>query len=139
MAARRSGRVCRSPLEPGASGRVTGHDFMTTPVGKTSSNDLVLRQAIAFHQAGNLSEAERLYRQVLAFRPDFAEVHVNLGAVLMFQGKAAEGEAANRQGIALKPDYAQGHYRLGDILAFQGKLDEAAKSYRQALSLKRDY
>lgn len=112
---------------------------MISPGGKTSPSDAVLRQAIAFHQAGQLAEAERLYRHVLVLRPDFAEVHVNLGAVLMFQGKVAEGEAANRQGIALKPDYAQGHYRLGDILAFQGKLVEAANSYRQALSLKRDY
>src|SRR5579863_7655360 len=100
---------------------------MTTPVGTASSNDLVLRQAIAFHQAGNLSEAERLYRQVLAFRPDFAEVYINLGAVFMVQGKVAEAEAASKQGIALKPNYAQGHYRLGDILAVQGRLSEAAR------------
>jgi tetratricopeptide (TPR) repeat protein len=112
---------------------------MITRVAKASPSDAVLRQAIANHQAGHLAEAEKLYRQVLAFRPQFAEVHVNLAAVLMLQGKLVEGEAASRQGIAFKPDYAQAHYRLGDILAFQGRLDEAARSYRQALALKRDY
>jgi tetratricopeptide (TPR) repeat protein len=112
---------------------------MIPPAGNTASGDVVLRQAIAFHQAGRLAEAERLYRQVLAVRPDFGEVHVNLGAVLMFQGRLTEGEAASRRGIELKPDYAQGHYRLGDILAFQGRFDEAVTCYRKALVLKRDY
>ena len=46
----------------------------------------VLRQAIAHHQAGRLAEAEKLYRDVLAAQPNFAEVHINLAVVLMFRG-----------------------------------------------------
>jgi len=35
--------------------------------------DAQLRQALGLHQARRLAEAEALYRQVLAFRPDLAE------------------------------------------------------------------
>ena len=107
--------------------------------GMPSRSDIALRQAIQFHKSGHLQEAERLYRQVLALLPNYAEVHVNLGAVLMVRGRLADAEAATRKGIAIKPDYAQGHYRLGDVLVSQGRLVEAAESYREALAFKRDY
>jgi len=101
--------------------------------------NMVLREAIAHHQTGNLMEAEKLYREVLAARPDFAEVHVNLASVLMFRGDLEAAMTSCRRGIALKPDYAKGHCYLGDILAFRSRFDEAAQSYRQAISCKPDY
>jgi Tfp pilus assembly protein PilF len=99
----------------------------------------VLREAIAHHQAGRLADAEKLYRDVLAAQPDFAEVHVNLAVVLMFRGNFEAAAASCRRGIALKPDYPKGHCYLGDILTFQGRLEEAEQCYRQALARKPDY
>jgi tetratricopeptide (TPR) repeat protein len=99
----------------------------------------VLREAIMYHQAGKLAEAETLYREVLAAQPDFAEVHVNLAIVLMFRGNLDAATTSCRRGLLLKPDYAKGHCYLGDILAFQGRPDQAVQSYRQALACKPDY
>src|SRR5437879_6152469 len=101
---------------------------MTTYAPETPPINAVLREAIARHQAGQLADAERLYRQVLAVRPDFAEVYANLAVVLMFRSNLDAALTFCRQGIALKPDYAKGHCYLGDILAFQNKHDEAARS-----------
>jgi tetratricopeptide (TPR) repeat protein len=104
-----------------------------------SAANAVLREAIAYHQAGKLAEAETLYRQVLAGQPDFAEVHINLAIVLMFRGNLAAAIISCRRGIALKPDYAKGHCYLGDILAFQGRPEEAVPCYQQALTCKPGY
>ena len=43
----------------------------------SSHLDTQLRQALALHQAGRLAEAEASYRQVLALRPDLAEIQDN--------------------------------------------------------------
>ncbi|HWX90408.1 MAG TPA: tetratricopeptide repeat protein [Rhizomicrobium sp.] len=104
-----------------------------------SAANAVLREAIAYHQAGKLTEAETLYRQVLAVQPDFAEVHVNLAIVLMFRGNLDAAMISCRRGLLLKPDYAKGHCYLGDILAFQGRPEEAVPCYQQALTCKPDY
>jgi protein O-GlcNAc transferase len=50
---------------------------------RATATEATLREALRRHQAGRLAEAEDLYRRVLAARPDWADVHVNLGAVLM--------------------------------------------------------
>src|SRR5258708_38258374 len=41
------------------------------------ATDTLFREALKYHQAGKLAEAESLYRQVLAARPGLAEAHVN--------------------------------------------------------------
>ncbi len=112
---------------------------MTTYAPEPPPINAVLRQAIARHQAGQLADAERLYRQVLAVRPDFAEVYVNLAVVLMFRGDLDAAVASCRRGIALKPDYAKGHCHLGDILALQNRPEEAVPCYRRALLCRPDY
>ena len=98
-----------------------------------------LREALRHHQAGRLAEAEQLYRQVLVSRPDWAEVHVNLGMCLMFRGDMAAALAACLRGVELKSDYARGHALAGDILAFQNRLDQAVACYEKALKLRPDY
>ena len=40
------------------------------------------QQGLQLHQAGQLQEAETVYRQILDIKPDFAEAHNNLGTVL---------------------------------------------------------
>jgi tetratricopeptide (TPR) repeat protein len=91
--------------------------------------DTRLREALKHHQAGRFAEAEQLYRQVLAVRPDWAEVHVNLGMCLMLRGQLEQALSACQRGLELKPDYARGHCLAGDILAFQNRLEEAVTCY----------
>jgi protein O-GlcNAc transferase len=48
-----------------------------------------LQQAIAHHQAGEIQEAERLYRSILAKEPKHADANHNLG-VLLTQGERVD-------------------------------------------------
>jgi tetratricopeptide (TPR) repeat protein len=85
---------------------------------------------------GDLTEAERCCRQVIALRPDAQGAYVNLANVLTSSGRLAEAEACFRQALRLKPDDAQAHNNLGNLLSRSGRLPDAEASYREAL--KRD-
>jgi tetratricopeptide (TPR) repeat protein len=57
--------------------------------------------------------AEREYRAVLALKPDFAEVHMNLGLVYQLVGRTSEAMTEFRHAIRLKPGLAGANFFLG--------------------------
>jgi len=91
------------------------------------------------HRAGMLSDAERMYLDLLAVEPDHA-VALHLAGIVAHQ-TGRHGLAAERIGraLALKPDFAEAHSNLGNVLKALGRLDEALDSYRRALALKPDF
>ena len=101
--------------------------------------DEQLRQALSLHQVRRLAEAEALYRKILTFRPDLAEVHVNCALAQLGQGKHGEAEVSLQCAIAAKPDYAKAHFHLGDAHSFKHRFEDAVSSYRRAVRLKPDY
>ena len=46
-----------------------------------------LQRAVGLHQARRLPEAEATYREILALRPDLAEIQVNCALAQLGQGK----------------------------------------------------
>ena len=71
----------------------------------------------------------------LRVRPDHAETHHRLVAVLMEQWKLPAAVSSLQEAVRLKPDYADAYTTLGNVLIEQGKLDEAAAAHEQALRL----
>jgi len=57
--------------------------------------------------------AEREYLAVLAVRPDFAEVHMNLGLVYQLQNDVSKAMAEFRRALRLKPALAGANFFLG--------------------------
>ena len=51
------------------------------------------QKGLQLHQAGQLQEAETVYRQILDIKPDFAEAHNNLGNVLRELGRLDDAVA----------------------------------------------
>jgi predicted O-linked N-acetylglucosamine transferase (SPINDLY family) len=99
----------------------------------------VLRQALAFQQAGRLAEAEALYRQILAKRPNHPEALHYLGMIAYQAGKAEIAAELITRALSCRPDYLEAHNNLGVILDDLGRLEDAVKSYRRALELKPDF
>jgi len=83
----------------------------------------------------NPTEAIARFREAIRIKPDFAEVHADIGAILGGQGKLAEALPWLRRAIELDPQLASAHSDLGAVLARQGKMEEAIPEYRIALSL----
>jgi hypothetical protein len=85
-----------------------------------SATDAILRQAAAHYQAGRLSEAETLYRQILALRPGLSDVHSSLALILFRQGRTGESIASFRQAREIAPNNPDTLYKLGNMLLREG-------------------
>jgi predicted O-linked N-acetylglucosamine transferase (SPINDLY family) len=95
--------------------------------------------AFAHHQAGNLWEAERLYRQILQVDPQHADALHLLGLIARQGGRNDLAIEYIRAALRLHPEFAEGHNNLGVALWEQGDLNAAAASYDEALRLQPDY
>jgi protein O-GlcNAc transferase len=94
-----------------------------------------LQTAFHHHQAGQLREAEVLYRQILEVEPDHADALHLLGLVAYQGGRAELAVAPIRRAVALCGDRAVFHGNLGEAYRVIGKLREAEDCLRQALRL----
>jgi tetratricopeptide (TPR) repeat protein len=95
----------------------------------------MLGNALRRHRAGRLTEAERIYRQILATDAHHAD-SLHLLGMIAYQGGSHDAAVEMiRKAIAAGPREAPYHADLGTVLQAQGKLDEAAACYGRALAL----
>ncbi len=96
-------------------------------------------QALQHHRAGNLHQAELLYRQILEQDPrHFDALHL-LGVIAHQVGRNESAVECIREALRLAPGAAEAHSNLGSALMALGRWAEAAASYRRALGLKPDF
>jgi len=69
--------------------------------------------AQAAEKSQDYSTAEREYKAVLALKPDFAEVHMNLGLVYQLQDRIPEAMTEFHRAITLKPALTGANFFLG--------------------------
>lgn len=62
-----------------------------------------IKQATQAHQRGDLSEAERLYRQLITSKEAKPAIYQNLGALLREQGKIPDALSVYKQGLDVFP------------------------------------
>lgn len=91
--------------------------------------------ALAFHRAGQVAAAEKLYRQIVAAEPAKAEAWQQLGLLASVAHRHAEAVACFRRMVELRPELAEGHSNLGAALTDVGAWDEAVASFERALAL----
>ena len=91
------------------------------------------------HQAGQLLEAEMLYRQVLAGdRNHSASLH-HLGIIALQRGQPQAAIEPIERAIAIDGRNPECHYNIAFAFQSLGRLNEAVNHYREAIRLKRDY
>jgi tetratricopeptide (TPR) repeat protein len=95
-----------------------------------------MQLAAQHYRAGNLKQAEHLYRQVLSSNPDNADALNSLGNVLRVSGKPEEAILCYRNALNLQPRLAEIHANLGLALKDMDRLAEAASAFRKALRIK---
>jgi tetratricopeptide (TPR) repeat protein len=118
-------------VAPNAAGRAA--PSQTTTVAQT------LGLALQFHQAGNLPQAEQLYRQVLQIDPLQADALHLLGVIALQVGRHELAIEQIRAALRASPNLAEAHGNLGVALAAIGRQQEAVACFRQAVALKPDY
>jgi len=93
-----------------------------------------IRDGLAARVAGKFSEAEALFREAVAKRPELVEAHLNLALTLGFQGKIEEGLAALEPGEKLAPNDGDLLIARARLLAWKGNFGGAGASLERVLA-----
>lgn len=102
---------------------------------QTMTVDQAFAQAMQFHQAGRVVEAEQLYRRVIAANPHHADAYHMLGLLAYQCGQADAGIQLLRQAIEIKPGNAAFHSNLGNMFAQLNRATDAIAACRRAIEL----
>jgi len=93
------------------------------------------KSALEYLQAGNVRQAEHIFRDILKVRPDNVSALHFIG-VICFQRKEYDSAIAYiKKALQFGPDYADAYNNLGSVLQETGRLDEAITCYQKALHL----
>jgi tetratricopeptide (TPR) repeat protein len=104
-----------------------------------SSHVDALRTAVGLHQAGRLSEAEQIYRQILETFPSQPDALHLLGVAALQSGRHELAVQYIGQAIAARPDQPIFYNNLGEAYRALGNPSAAQKLYEQALALAPDH
>jgi predicted TPR repeat methyltransferase len=94
-----------------------------------------LTEGLRRHQAGELAQAEALYRQVLAAQPDNPDAIHLLGTTAYQKGDYEQASSQIEQAMVLRPDDPAFHNNLGNVRNAQGRFEEAAGLFARAIAL----
>ena len=98
-----------------------------------------LQIAIQYHRAGQLAEAESLYRQILAAQPNHPDALHLFGLIAHQTGRHDLAVEWIRQSIRFSPNNPAAHSNLSEACRSLGRFDEAVLACRAALQIKPDF
>ena len=98
-----------------------------------------LELAVKQQRAGNLREAETLYRQILEVDPEHVDALHLLGLTCTQLGRNEQAGEYLLRALQLRPEKPEVHHNLGVVLRKQGRLEDATACYHHALSFRPDY
>ena len=95
----------------------------------------VLKQAIRLHESGAVTQAEQIYREVLATDRNVADAWNMLAVALCQQHRLDEASQAAKHATGLRPNLAPYWLTHGNIAAERDRQREAQASFRRAIKL----
>lgn len=98
--------------------------------------DLLFRQATDFHRQGAYAQAEAVYRQVLALRPEHPAVLNYLGQVQQAQQQVPQAIDTLQRAVKAAPGFADAHVSLGNAWLASGQPQAALGAFQRASTLK---
>jgi predicted O-linked N-acetylglucosamine transferase (SPINDLY family) len=110
---------------------------MTPPF--SPQHQMMLQQALALHQAGQLAQAREMYRRMLAVQSQNADLLRLLGTVECQLGQTAEGIRFLDKSLKVSPGQPATWHNRGNALMDVERFGDALASFDQALALRPDY
>ncbi len=114
-------------------------DEAETMGGADAAIDQEFAEALRCHRAGQLSQADELYRRVLDAQPDHVECLHHLGVIALQTGRHDDAKSLIAEAIARDDRIPECHYHIGLACALLGDMDAAAVHNRRAIELVPDY
>lgn len=103
------------------------------------SLDQAMAQAVTAHRAGNLTQAEAIYRQVLTAAPRHADALHLLGLIAIQVGRPADGVPLLNRALIAQPHFPEALNSLGTALKDLSRLKEALDNFDKSLSQRPDF
>jgi tetratricopeptide (TPR) repeat protein len=107
------------------------HDARVMP----RSAKLQAGAGIALHARGDRAAAEPFYRGALAIYPDYAQIHYNLGELLLSEERPGEAIGHLVRAATLSPYNPRPHKSLAPLLEKAGRIEDALAAYEAGSSL----
>ena len=98
-----------------------------------------LSLAMQHQSAGRISEAEKIYQQILEVEPNQPVAPHLLGVIALMAGQSDVGIQMIRKAIGRAPEYLSALCNLGHVFLDLGRFDEAIAIYGQVIALKPDH
>jgi tetratricopeptide (TPR) repeat protein len=95
-----------------------------------------LRLAAQRQRRGELDQAERLCRRILAAVPDQPGSLFRLASIAHRRGRTGEAARLLSRVVEIRPGWAEAHYALGLALKDAGRLDEGVEALQRAIALR---
>jgi predicted O-linked N-acetylglucosamine transferase (SPINDLY family) len=92
--------------------------------------------AIRHHQAGQLQQAEAIYRQILAVQPNHSDALHLLGVVAHQVGRNDVAIDLINKALAVSPQNSDALSNLGEAYKGLGKYDDAINCYRRSIAMR---
>jgi tetratricopeptide (TPR) repeat protein len=124
--------------QPGGRTDKNGQFVLAVDLSQNNPDDL-FEQAQSAEEAGDIAEAERLYRILMKCDSTDASAPFNLGNLLRASARNVEAEAVLRAATRVDPTFADAWYNLGDLLEEQGRVEAAIECLRTALKVAPDH
>jgi tetratricopeptide (TPR) repeat protein/SAM-dependent methyltransferase len=105
----------------------------------TRNIDRLFAQAVQHHQAGQLRDADSLYRHILAVEPKHVSSLYNAGLIGVQIGRPDVAADMIGKAVALNDCMPDWHYNLALALQALGRASAAIAHYKQATALKPDH
>lgn len=103
------------------------------------NDDAYRGKAKALMGQGKLPEAEAIYKEAIAMKPDYWGGYNDLGVFYSRHARYEEAIGQFKQVIELTPLNAKGYRNLGAMYFYLERRQEAIQAFRQALDIKPDY
>jgi tetratricopeptide (TPR) repeat protein len=101
--------------------------------------DQAIQLGLQHHQAGRLTEAESVYREVLRQVPNHPDALHLLGMVARRSGRPELALDLIQRAISANPSSADYRGNLGLVLLDQSKFEQAIAAFQQAIRLRPDF
>lgn len=110
-------------------------DFSTAMRLRNDFTDALSWRAWAAAESGDPAGAERDWMLALGdpHYPTPEKIHLNLGLLLVREGRVPEGIRHLERSVSMNPGYARGYYELGKVKQEAGDLGGATVAYEAAL------
>lgn len=108
-------------------------------VAESADHQALLVRAREQQATGDLRGAEATCRAALLLRPEDAESHRVLGAILLWQNRADEAMSSLEESLRLGPENPRTYKKVAQALAATGRMTDALAADRKALELQPKY